>query len=338
LIASGGDAAIFQADLLSFVIPSPFHPLLGPLAKPLASRFQGNPAEGTVFTGYLPLVLGLLAVVRLRSTEPWVRFWSLALLVFFVLSLGPFPRILGHGIRSIPLPYQFIMRTPFLNNLRVPSRFDIMLMLCLAVLAAYSCRDLLARFQGECARACAFAGAALVITLEYLAIPFPTFAAIVPGIYGQIGKDPGEFTVLEVPLGRSSGTSWSIGKVSASSPLYQTAHGKKLFGGYNIARVREPRIRALGAHPVLRKVLDLQEGRATGSPSGDRDLRRIDNELEALGVRYVIIHPPFHRSPVREYVEAVFPVEKISDGDGVVAFRIRARAEERHPVSPGKAR
>jgi len=302
--------------------------VLGPLAKPLASRFQGGWSEATVFAGYVPTVLGLLAVAKLRSTEAWVRFWSLALVVFFVLSLGPFPRILGHGIKLIPLPYHLIMRTPFLNNLRVPSRFDIMVMLCLAVLAAYSCRNLLARFQRRTGRAFAFGGLALAITLEYLAIPFPTFPAVVPGIYERIGKEPGVFTVLEIPLGRVSGASRGVGRFSPSFMFYQTVHGQKMFGGY-VSRASQPKMQALEAHRVLREILELQEGRVGGGPRGAGDLRQIEDELAALRVRYVIIHPPFDRSPVRDYVEAVFPVEKVSEEGGILALRIGRRALDR---------
>jgi hypothetical protein len=322
-----GGATGFQADLLSFITPSPLHPLLGPLVKPIASRFRGGLPEATVFAGYLPLGLGLFAVARLRSTEPWVRFWSLALLVFFILSLGPFPRILGKSIKLIPLPYWLIMLTPVLNNLRVPSRFDIMVMLSLAILAAFSCRWLLGKLLSRVARMgiCFFIVGA--ITFEYMAIPFPTFKASAPRIYEQIARTPGEFTVLEIPVGRTSGLTKGVGAFPPSFLFYQTVHEKKLVGGY-LSRAPEAKMLALASRPFLRRILELQGEYFPSSAPADQPARTPLEDLAALQIRYVIIHPPFDHSPIRDYVETTLPVEKISEKEGVVAFRVVERVGE----------
>ena len=323
MVRGWGGATGFQADLLSFITPSPLHPLFGSLVKPIASRFSGNLAEATVFAGYIPLVLGVVAIVKLRSTEPWVRFWLLGLLVFFILSLGPFPRILGTSIKLIPLPYHLIMRTPILNNLRVPSRFDIMVMLSLAVLAAFSCRWLFDRFRSGRGRALIFLGITLTITFEYLAIPFPTFKPSVPRIYEQIAREPGPFTVLQVPLGWSDGIR-QIGTFSPSFLSYQTVHENKIVGGY-ISRVPDAKIQALAARPLLRKILELQGTNLPPDIIHDQPGGTPIDDLAALQVRYIIIHAPFSRAPVRDYVEGTLPVEKISEENGVVAFQVTSR-------------
>ncbi len=327
-----GGATDFQADLFSFITPSPLHPLLGPLAQPIATMFRGNLAEATVFTGYLPLVLGLFAVAKLRSTERWVRFWSLALLVFFALSLGPFPRILGKGIKLIPLPYHLIMRTPILNNLRVPSRFDIMIMLSLAVLAAFSCRRLFERIGIGMSRPLIFLGMLLIIVFEYLAIPFPTFTPSVPRIYEQIAREPGVFSLLQIPLGRTSGVTKGLGEFPSSFMFFQTVHEKRLVGGH-ISRVPNATIQPLAARPLLRSILELQGANLPIGAIRDRPDRTHLDDLAALQVRYVIIHPPFDHSRVRDYVETKLPVTKISEDNGVVAFRIIPHAgEARRPL------
>jgi len=319
-----GNARLYQADLLSFVTPSFLHPLLGPLIQPIAGRFKGNLSEGTVFVGYLALILALVAIFKLRSTEPWVRFWSLAFLVFFILSLGPFPRFLGRpiGRKFLFLPYRLIMHIPILDNLRVPSRFDIMVMLCMAVLVAFTCRRLFERYERRGARAFVFLGLTLIITFEYLAIPFPTFRASAPRIYEQIAREAGAFTVLEIPLGRSSGLSKGIGEFRPPSLFYQAVHEKKTFNGF-VSRAPTGRLQALGTPPLLRNILDLQGGDLPSGASSNLSARAISDSLAALQVRYVVIHPPFSQSPVRHYVETALPVEKVSEEDGVVAFRVR---------------
>jgi hypothetical protein len=327
MVRGWGGATGFQADLLSFITPSPLHPLLGPLVQPITRMFKGNLAEATVFAGYLPLVLGLFAITKLRSTEPWVRFWSLALFVFFILSLGPFPRILGTGIKLIPLPYHLIMRTPILSNLRVPSRFAIMVMLSLAVLTAFSCDRLSRRLENRASRALIFLGIALTITFEYLAIPFPTFRPVMPKVYERIASEPGPFTVLEIPLGRTSGVTRGLGEFTPSFLFYQTVHEKMLIGGH-ISRVPDSKIQALASRPLLRRILKLQGENPPLATTTDRLARTPLGDLAALQVRYVIIHPPFSQAPVRDYVETTLPVEKISEENGVVAFRVLARARE----------
>ncbi len=321
-----GGAMSFQADMLAFITPSPLHPLLGPLAEPIASRFRGGLPEATVFAGYLPLALGIVAAARLRSTEPWVRFWSLALLVFLTLSLGPFPRILGKSIKVLPLPYWLIMLTPILNNLRVPSRFDIMVMLSLAILAAFSSRWLLSKLSSSVPRAGMCILITVTITLEYMAIPFPTFRAFVPRIYKRIAEEPDTFTVLEIPFGWLTGLR-RVGEFLPPFLYYQTVHEKKLVGGY-ISRVPDEVIRALARRALVRRILELQGGNSLAGLSHDSPVGTPLDDFKALKVRYVIIHPPFDHSRVRDYVEATLPVEKISEEDGVVAFRVRPHIEE----------
>jgi hypothetical protein len=315
-----GGATGFQADILAFITPSPLHPLLGPLVQPITGQFKGGIAEATIFAGYVPLALGLIAAVTLRHTEPWVRFWTVCLVVFFLLSLGPFPRILGRGIRLIALPYQLIMRAPILTHFRVPSRLDIMVMLSLAVLAAFACHRLRGRFTSGAGRSLFSLGVVLTVAFEYLAIPFPTFKPSVPKIYRQIAREPETFTVLEIPVGWRDGIR-RVGIFPSSQLYHQTVHGKRIVGGY-IARVPNRTIEALAARPLLKHFLELQDGHLTaGGGTRDQTLLLLD-DLKALQVRYVILHAPFNRSPVRDYVEGALPVETVAEEVDWVAYRV----------------
>jgi hypothetical protein len=250
-----------------------------------------------------------------------VRFWSVCLVVFFTFALGPFPRILGRGIKVVPLPYHLIMRTPILGHLRVPSRFDIMVMLSLAVLAPVSCTRLLNRLEGETRRRLLVLGIALAIAFEYAAIPFPTIKADVPGIYRQLGGDPEPFTVLEIPLGWRDGLR-QVGVFQPSSLRYQTAHGKPIVGGY-ISRVPEHTLAALAGRPLLRRILELQGAhQPPGGGVQGRPVRDLLDDLMALRVRYIVIDPPWTRHPVRDFIEATLPVAKVLDSDEAVAYRV----------------
>lgn len=314
-----GGATAFQADLIAFVTPSRLHPFLGDLVQPITKRFTAGVPEATVFPGYLPLVLGLAAVIKFRKLEASVRLWSLALITFFILALGPFPRILGQPIRSLPLPYYLIMSTPVLTNFRVPSRCAIMVMLALAVLAAFSCRQLFRQFENRISRAAIFVLVMLVVALEYLAIPFPTFKPIVPEVYRRIVRDPEPFTVLEIPLGRSSGTT-GVGQFHVSSLYSQTVHEKKIIGGH-VSRISDEKLATLVRYPLLRRILALQGSKLLPESVRD-DGHGHRQDLESLGIRYVVIYPPYSDSSVRTFLEKTLSLEKIYDVNGVVAFKV----------------
>ena len=317
-----GGATIYQADLLAYVTPSPLHPILGPLTRPIWGRFAGNIAEATVYAGFLPLTLGLVAVAKLRRGHPWVRFWSLSLATFFVLSLGPFPRILGKAIRVIPLPYQLVMRTPVLNYLRVPSRCAIMVMLSLAVLAAFACRRMMDGTRGHRARPLIAVALALAISFEYFAVPFPMFQPSVPEIYRRMGSEPDGYTVLEVPLGWRTGLS-KIGDFPPEFMYYQTVHEKSLVGGY-VSRVPDEKIRKLEARPLLKTLLELQRDGRPSQAHSEMPVSALISDLAALQIRYLVIHRPLDHSRVRAFVESRLPVEKIHEDNGVLTFRVIA--------------
>jgi hypothetical protein len=109
--------------------------------------------------------------------------------------------------------------------------------------------------------------------------------------------------------------------------FYQTVHEKTLIGGH-ISRVPDSKIQALASRPLLRRILKLQGENLPLDTTTDRLARTPLDDLAALQVRYVIIHPPFSQAPVRDYVETTLPVEKISEEEGVVAFRVLAPPEK----------
>jgi hypothetical protein len=254
-----------SADLLAFVTPQEFHPLWGQQARAWASDFTSTTSERTVFAGFTPLLLALIAVLPLRKrlaqrhskletpNPKQVTLWALSLLFFFVLSLGPVLHIGGRtallpGGGEIPLPYALLHRlVPFLNISRSVSRFDVMVMLSLAMLAAFG----LARVMGcgfrvsgfglgaqnaspsassshtptrpypRFGRVIALLCAALII-FEFLPVPYPMSPPDTPDWYYTLAAEPGDFAVLNLPM------NWD----RPGYLLYQTVHRKRLTVAY----------------------------------------------------------------------------------------------------------
>ncbi|MCX7669212.1 MAG: hypothetical protein N2439_03985, partial [Anaerolineae bacterium] len=174
---------LLSADLLAFITPHGFHPLWGAWARTQSQVFTASIAEYTVFAGYVVLALAALAVWprkngaatspapcrhrRCANPKATKLFWLLVLAVFFVLALGPVLHVGGRtallpGGGEIPLPYGWLVRVvPFMEITRSVSRYDVMVMLALGLLAAWGVDRL--RRGGRCARTMAlFACAGLL--------------------------------------------------------------------------------------------------------------------------------------------------------------------------------
>jgi hypothetical protein len=219
----------FSADLLAFFLPSTHHSIWGNLVKPIFySHFIGSDTEQTVYMGYTLLVLSAIAVIK--APKERTRFWLVSAITFFVLSLGPFLRIYGKnsfelaGLSvSFPLPYFPILFIPVLKAMRGPSRFAIMCMFALTILAGYGVTHLLKRFEGQVGATLGCLGLLLtLIGLEFSIVPVPLIDARIPKVYERIAKEPSQGgTILDVPW------YWSVSKYQH----YQTLHHKRLVLG-----------------------------------------------------------------------------------------------------------
>jgi len=199
----------------------------------------------------------------LRS-DSGMRLWVVFTAAFAVLALGPLLHIGGDFVFgagpfrfAVPLPYLGLHFTPLLKGARVPARFDIMVQLGLALIIAlslaYLCRmpSLTKRTHWVCIVA------ALLVGLEYLRVPYPSFAVKIPDVYRQIAQDQRDVSILEVPVGWRTG--WgSTGRNLDSQQLYQVIHGKKLVGGF-VSRIPQQQLAMMVDLPGIAGLIAHQE-------------------------------------------------------------------------------
>lgn len=270
-----------SADLLAFFTPNEMHPLWGDWARAWSERFTTTTSERMVFAGYIPLVLGALALWKRRQRA---GFWALSLLVFFVLALGPVLHVGGQSVSvlgtTIPLPYVVLYRLlPVVRLSRSISRFDVMVMLNLAVLVGLG----IGWLEGWVARCLSgsvvrwFGGwvvggaAGALICFEFLAAPYPMTEVEVPTFYQQVAQEPGDFVLMELPM------NWD-------RPIHQfnqVYHGKKLIAAY----FGKP-----NPLSVVEKTPVLQHFRYLGPDIIAQDISQIGTSvLASFNVRYVIL-------------------------------------------------
>lgn len=261
LYGGWGATAKLGADLLAFVTPPPGSFLYGDMGAGLYQVFSGgNAVEGTVFIGFTVLGLVGFCAVRLRYIEE-IKPWLWGTLGFFLFSLGPLLHVGGDFVFSLgpvrfalPLPYIILRYLPLVKGARVPARFDIMVMLGLAVLVAFVLWHLRSRWR--CADRWTLL-VAFLVCLEYVRLPYPTAKIEIPSVYEEIARDARDVVVLDIPLGWRTG--WGdTGRSLDRQQLYQIVHGKRLVGGF-ASRIPEAELRQISALPGVGQLLALQE-------------------------------------------------------------------------------
>ena len=161
-------------------------------------------------------------------------------------------------------------------------------------------------------------------------MPLPTTDAAIPEVYRRIGAEPGEFAVVQLPLGwrDSYGV---LGSEQTNLQYFQTGHGKPIIGG-NISRAPAEKMGYFARIPLFRALTDLELYRPV-DPQTDAAARAGAGPLMSLyDVRYFVTTPPIPgRFPYQdtwkrteEYALDVLPLEKpaVWEQDGYRAYRV----------------
>jgi len=274
-------------DVVSFFLPSPYHPLFGRLTAPIQARL-GLPGRRPAYLGFAAMGLALLA---LKARPRSVAYWGITGLLFSVLSLGPYVRVCGRQLHDFVLPWS----VPIAGFFRNTFRFNTLISFCLAVLAGWGMVRLLERFgrHKPWAPTLATASLAAVIILEYLSIPLPRTELHVSPFYQRLADEEGDIAVVEVPIGR---------RYDKRYLYYQTIHGKPTVNGH-LSRPPGNAYRFLDELPILSAFL------SNDPPAWSE--RHIFAQLAPLAernIRYVTFH--------REHM----PAEKLDEWRDYFAF------------------
>lgn len=172
--------SFFSANLAGFFVPHPQRtPLYGALFSTLARRVTAGIGGYEVFTSFVLVVFALVGVVTTK--QRLVRIAAVVALVFYVLSLGPTLKIFETDT-GIMLPYALLMRFPPFDWGRTPSRFVVIGMFFVMIVAASGLTWLgrvVAERRGWGASSLLMSGL-LVWTIAEAYSPTPRQPAVVP--------------------------------------------------------------------------------------------------------------------------------------------------------------
>jgi len=241
----------------------------------LRERFLGpfeHEPDAYLFPGILVLLLAAIAVLswtarpsfaradgRLRLRENYMAFYFLIALVATAM------------FTAWPIElWKYVYWLPGLNFTRIPSRFIILTMLALSVLAGFGI-DRIAVKLSKNAAAIATGVIAALLLAEYSAYPFAgvPFAIDPPAIDRWLDTRPRPFAIAEVPA-PSPGNLGELERFQTRAMLHATAHWQKTVHGYSSLRrpLHDRLYRELPGFPDATSLASLRE----------------------VGVTYVVVH------------------------------------------------
>ncbi len=338
-----GDAQKLSADLLGFVSPSALSSWAGlNWNQELTNVVQGKSRfsdVNTLFVGYATLALALAGAAAYRRK---VSLWVIGALTFALFALGPLLQINGvstfdlEGVKlNFPLPFIILHYIPIVQANRVPNRFSVVLMLCIAMLVGFGAHWLAGRFgaiAGRVGTRILFPVAAMISLLliaDHLSIPLPLTDARVPEFYSQLANDSADYAILELPLGwrNSFGT---LGAEDTRVQYYQSVHHKRLLGG-NTSRNHPFKFDYFASLPIVSSLIAIEDYQTVPPDVRAFDKTYADEFVRFFDLRFVVVHPPVAgrhpyddtRAAALQYVLDVLPLDPVSASEDLLVYRVR---------------
>ena len=237
------DADTFSSSPDRLLVPNPSHPIWGDASQQVWS-LRGE--QDVVSIGYVAVLLALLGILKAQQdrTRPFIATAAVSLILAMGTTLYwnahrveiPVPRfieqvyqLLNLGIASpsgriaIPMPGLLLYRfLPLYSSMRVWSRFEIMLMLNIAVLAGFGARYLLRRERFSNLTVSVLA---LIVLFEGLTAPYENFTAVsvnARSVNQWLASQPRGTALIEYPRP-------FVDKIAMYS---QSLHGQQVVNGY----------------------------------------------------------------------------------------------------------
>ncbi len=276
-----------QTDLLAYGVPPTLHPLWGRYMVSIYEKFVVNRAF-MPYLGFTAVALALYAVWR-RMAEAW--FWGGSALLWLLLAAGNAPRINGVIYEAIPLPFKWLGPLFPLSVIRSPDRFNLLLILSLAVLAGLGAAAIEQRataVKPNHLKKWLLIPLGLLILLEYAMIPLPQWELPPTSPFlAEVARDPAQFNVIEYPMGYVNAKLWLY---------YQTVHGKSTAEGH-VSRLSPEIYDTILTQPLLRTWYDRAEWPRfldpnQAPPPDNLSLSASAQALQDMNFRYVFFHKP----------------------------------------------
>jgi hypothetical protein len=293
-------------DFTYFFVPSPrsawfdttfYYNLIG-------GETRAN-VEMPTFWGW-SLLLALLYILVIAYKHQKVKhdkqfYFFVFILLFFIGMVVPQIKILGH--RLFYLPTAFYYYTPFLNNIRIPSRASLMVFLFLPMVIGYLWTSYKSFVQKNIYTYAPMVLLCLLI-VEYKPQPYKFMCKDLNVKVGEwIKHAPGE-VLFPIPLGIEDGMI-NYGKPDVGLMTDQITHGKKLLGGY-ASRVNDDVFALYINDSIFSALRILQKKSHTQQEVYKVDAALVVRFLKTFKPDLILIEPTYKNTPAHRFVKLNF--------------------------------
>lgn len=270
-------------DVAALLLPNPLHPLAPESWRTWLWSLPQGLVENVASIPWTAIVIILAAALIWRIAVP--RAWMVWTFGFGLIALGPFVHVAGHNL-ALPGPWALLRFAPVIGAARVPTRFSILVVLGLSVLAAIA----LAAIRRRTTRPAAVAALAVIVAFfELLPAPRALHAAAMPSFVEAIAGDARPLRVLNLPFGLRDGLT-SYGRFSPVAMFLQTAHEKPIMGAY-VSRLPADSLEsgAFAESRVPHALIALSAGEAVAAEDAAALTRDGRTFVERTGIGWVIV-------------------------------------------------
>ncbi|MHB1830539.1 MAG: hypothetical protein ACYCO0_04055, partial [Candidatus Micrarchaeaceae archaeon] len=264
---------MWSNNLLSFLLPSYYNGVFNSAAQSYTAQLYGLTYQGNMyqidigdrvsFIGYTVLALVLIALYfDLKRNRLRLAIWLILGIIFAWLSLGPYLQV-GSVVTGVPTLYMLYRIVPILNIIREPGRFDLIVTICLAMMAAFGF-DQLVKDKDRKYVLNMLLVLSVLILIEYNGMPLSSSFASqlitpthIPNAYSEIGKIPGNFSVLILPALLNASN--APARFTGLSTYYVSAIQKPIIGGYTSRETYNQSV-SVSAVPLVQSASYLEQG------------------------------------------------------------------------------
>ena len=278
---------------------------------------------------FWPVFASALATIRRDFRTPTrAAAWAFALLgavAGFWLALHPLLPSLRNDSWSFLASLLTLL--PYGDIPRVPARYVVMTILCLAVMAGAGVCTLLKRRRPVVQRTVT-AGLIILIVGENAVLPVAVWRPQEPAVFVQIRNDPRRVGVIEVPIPDDPGT-------YPERMMYQTIHNKPIYGGY-LARGLPPlAFSAVPGFGQFKALSDTVDDVVIYNPVELPAISRAVLNFYSAG--YVVIEKQLMDAPAaekgRQIADGLFgPSARVYEDDRMLAYLV-SPAETAAPIA-----